>query len=83
VFSWQVHCGAELDLLVVRGRLRLGFAVKHTDSPEVTPSMRSAVDNLRLSHLHVTHAGEETFLLGPKITARPLSRVWTDLDKLG
>jgi predicted AAA+ superfamily ATPase len=81
-FFWALHSGAELDLLVMRGRTRLGFEVKHTDSPEVTPSMRSALENLGLAHLYVVHAGEETFPLGPKITALPLRRVWQDLDKL-
>ena len=81
-FFWGLHSGAELDLLVVRGRMRLGFEVKHTDAPAVTPSMRSAIDNLRLSHLYVIHAGEEMFSLGAKITALPLGRVWTHLSAL-
>jgi predicted AAA+ superfamily ATPase len=81
-FFWGLHSGAELDLLVVRGRMRLGFEVKHTDAPAVTPSMRSAIDNLRLSHLYVIHAGQEMFSLGPKITALPLGRVWTNLSAL-
>jgi uncharacterized protein len=81
-FFWGLHSGAELDLLVVRGRSRLGFEMKHTDAPEVTPSMRSALENLRLSHLYVIHAGEETFRLASKITALPLGRVWTDVGAL-
>jgi predicted AAA+ superfamily ATPase len=81
-FFWALHSGAELDLLVVRGTLRLGFEVKHTDSPEVTPSMRSALENLHLTHLYVIHAGEQKFPLGPKLTALPLRRVWKDLKKL-
>ena len=81
-FFWGLHSGAELDLLVVRGSLRLGFEVKHTDSPQLTPSMRSALENLRLSHLYVVHAGKETFSLGPKLTALSLARAWKDLTKL-
>jgi predicted AAA+ superfamily ATPase len=82
-FFWGLHSGAELDLLIVRGRTRLGFEMKLTDAPEVTPSMRSALDNLSLSHLYVIHAGQETFRLAAKITALPLRRVWTDLGALG
>ena len=81
-FFWGLHSGAELDLLVVRGRVRLGFEVKHTDSPAMTPSMRSALDKLRLSRLYVIHAGEATFPLAPKVTALPLRRVWTELSEL-
>ncbi len=78
-FFWALHTGAELDLLVVRGRRRLGFEVKLTDSPRVTPSMRSAMENLTLSRIDVIHAGEETFALGDRIRAVAMRRLWTDL----
>src|SRR5438876_3804730 len=58
-FFWGLHIGAELDLLVVQGRHRRGFEVKLTDSPIVTPSMRSALENLRLDTLDVLYAGDE------------------------
>lgn len=80
-FFWGLHSGAELDLLVVRGRVRLGFEVKHTDSPETTPSMRSALHNLHLSHLYVVHAGNEKFSLGRKLTALPLGRLWAEIGR--
>ncbi|MEW5950215.1 MAG: ATP-binding protein [Thermodesulfobacteriota bacterium] len=57
-FFWATHAGAELDLLVVRGRGRLGFEVKLTSSPRVTPSMRSALSDLKLQRLYVIHSGE-------------------------
>ena len=47
-FFWATHGGAELDLLVVRGRLKLGFEIKRTSSPRVTPSMRNALKDLNL-----------------------------------
>ncbi len=81
-FFWGLHSGAELDLLVMRGRTRIGFEVKHTDAPVVTPAMRSALDNLRLSHLYVIHAGAETFPLASRITALPAERVWADIGPL-
>ncbi len=78
-FFWALHSGAELDLLVVRGGRRLGFEVKLTDSPAVTPSMRSAIENLALERLDVVHAGEHTFALAPRVRALALRRLWTDL----
>ncbi|MBW2109663.1 MAG: ATP-binding protein, partial [Deltaproteobacteria bacterium] len=62
-FFWATHAGAELDLLVVRGRRRLGFEVKRTTSPRITPSMRIALADLKLERLDIVHAGEETFML--------------------
>jgi len=81
-FFWATHAGAELDLLVVRGRQRLGFEVKRTSSPRVTPSMKSAMTDLKLRGLDVIHAGEETFPLGTDMRAVPLKRILKDLAPL-
>lgn len=81
-FFWSTHSGAELDLLIVRGQTRLGFEIKRTAAPRVTPSMRSALDTLRLSSLIVIHAGEHTFPLSDQIQAVPLSRLTTDVEPL-
>jgi predicted AAA+ superfamily ATPase len=78
-FFWATHAGAELDLLVVRGRDRLGFEVKLTSSPRVTPSMRSALSDLKLQRLYVIHSGEETFQLDRNIQALALPRLLGDL----
>lgn len=83
VWFWGLHSGAELDLLVVRGRTRLGFEVKRTDAPRVTPSMRSALEALRLDRLDVVHAGSSTWPLADGIRAVSLSRVLEDLTPLG
>ena len=78
-FFWATHAGAELDLLVVRGRDRLGFEVKLTSSPRVTPSMRSALADLKLQRLYVIHSGEETFPLEKNIQAVALLRLLEDI----
>lgn len=81
-YFWATHAGAELDLLVVRGRTRIGFEIKRTVSPRTTRSMRTALGDLRLDRLDVVHAGEETFPLDERIRALPLRRVWEDLRPL-
>ena len=68
-FHWRTHQGAELDLLVVRGGLRLGYEVKRTVAPTLTPSMRSAMHDLKLKSLTVVHAGDQTFPLSKQIQA--------------
>lgn len=78
-YFWATHAGAELDLLLVRGRKRVGVEIKRTGSPRFTPSMRSALADLRLQRLIVVHAGEDSFQLHPKVDAIPLSRLLTDL----
>jgi hypothetical protein len=70
-----LHSGAELDFLLVRGNQRLGFEVKLTRLPKVTPSMRTAQEALALDHLYVRcHAPDQAapWPLAQGITAVPL-----------
>lgn len=81
-FFWRTHAGAELDLLVVSGRHRLGFEIKRTSAPRVTPSMRTALSDLKLDSLHVVHAGDTTFPLTERIRAVALADLLTVLQPL-
>lgn len=81
-FFWATHAGAELDLLIVRGKRRLGFEVKRTSSPRLTPSMRSALADLGLQRLYVIHAGEHSFDMGKKVSAIAFHRFQDDLAPL-
>ena len=78
---WALHTGAELDLLVVRCQRRLGFEIKLTDSPRMTPSVRSALEHLDLERLYLVHAGEQRFPLAERVDALPL-RALTGLPEL-
>ena len=79
---WAAHSGAELDLLVVRGNLRVGFEFKRTTAPATTRSMHVALEDLRLSRVDVVHAGTRSFPMHPKIRAIALSRLLEDLEPL-
>ena len=68
-FFWATHAGAELDLLIVRGKSRIGFEIKRTSSPRITPSMRHAVEDLKLNSLDVIHVGDETYPLRQQINS--------------
>lgn len=75
-YHWRLHTGAELDLLVACDGMRLGFEVKLTDAPRVTPSMRSALDLLGLQRLFVVHAGSEAWPMAERIDAVPLAGIF-------
>lgn len=81
-FFWATNAGAELDLLVMRSGLRLGFEIKRTSSPKITPSMRNALTDLKLNRLDVVHAGEHTFSLAENIRAVASIRLLNDIDPL-
>lgn len=81
-YFWATHSGTELDLLVVRGRRRLGFEFKRTVAPKMTKSMHISREDLRLDSLDVVHAGTETFPLTEGIRALSATRLFEDLDTL-
>lgn len=81
-YFWATHGGAELDFLVVRGKRKLGFEIKRTATPRVTPSMRSSLSDLKLNYLDVIYAGEHTFQMDKKIRAVSFSRLLDDIKPL-
>ena len=81
-YFWGAHSGAELDLLIVRGRQRRGFEVKRTAAPRVTASMRSALQVLRLDSLDVIHAGAATFPLTEGIRAVSVTGILDRIEPL-
>jgi predicted AAA+ superfamily ATPase len=82
-YFWGTYAGAEIDLVIIRGNLRLGFEVKRTSAPSLTPSMRIAMEDLGLERIDVLHAGRETFPLAEGIRALPTHRIWTDIEEMG
>ena len=81
-FFWATHGGAELDLLLVTGQRKMGFEIKRTTSPQMTPSMRYALSDLHLRSLDVIHAGETTFPMDKKIRAVAFRRLLQDIKPL-
>jgi hypothetical protein len=61
---------------------RIGFGFTRTTAPSMTPSIRSALQDLGLSRLDVVHAGRDTFPLAPKVRAVALGRLLQDLSRL-
>jgi len=78
---WATHTGAELDLLVVRGRHQRGFEFKRTAAPRTTPSMRSALADLELDRLDVVHAGRDSFPLAERVRAVSASQLLEELSE--
>jgi predicted AAA+ superfamily ATPase len=71
-YFWATHQGAELDLLMFRGQQRIGVEFKRADAPTVTPSMRIAMQDLKLDALYVVYPGAHRFKLTDGMEAVPL-----------
>jgi hypothetical protein len=74
---WATHSGAEVDLYWQQGGRNLAIEVKYASAPRLTPSMKSAMTDLRLDHLWVIYPGDRTYSLTEKITVLPLFRINT------
>src|ERR1700676_2665059 len=70
-YFWATHQGAEVDLLMLRGSRRIGVEIKRSDAPSLTPSMRIALDHLRLNKLWIIYPGQQRYDLNKRVTAIP------------
>jgi predicted AAA+ superfamily ATPase len=81
-YYWATHGGAELDLMLMIQGQRFGFEFKHSDAPEATKSMHTALQDLGLQHLWVIYPGSETYPLSDRITVLPITGVSTLIEKI-
>lgn len=74
-FFWATHQGAEIDLVLrINGKM-LGVECKRTDAPGMTPSIRIALNDLKLDAVAVIYPGSRRFSIAPGVEAVPLSSV--------
>jgi hypothetical protein len=69
---WATHQGAEIDLLLRRGDRLLGVECKRVDAPRLTPSIRTALDDLALERVAVVYPGSRRYALADRVAAVPL-----------
>jgi predicted AAA+ superfamily ATPase len=71
-YFWATHNQAELDLLLFKDGRRHGIECKRADAPRLTPSMRTAMTNLKLDTLTVYYPGTKEYPLAEGVRVMPL-----------
>jgi uncharacterized protein len=71
-YYWATHQGAEIDLLLFKNGRRVGVECKRSDAPTLTPSMRIAMDDLKLDRLVVVYPGDRRYVLTDRVEVIPL-----------
>jgi predicted AAA+ superfamily ATPase len=71
-FFWATHQGAEIDLVLIKDGHLLGVECKRVDAPRMTPSMRIALDDLKLERIAVVYPGAKRFPVAERVEAVPL-----------
>lgn len=74
-YFWATHNGAEIDLILRKDGKKYGVECKRTDAPKLTPSMRTAIEQLKLSQVSVIYPGTQLYELAPRILAVPFRSV--------
>ena len=81
-YFWGTHAGAEIDLVMVKGGQKLGAEFKRVDAPRMTPSMRIALEDLKLDRIAVIFPGERRYPLHDRINAVPLKALTSGMKSL-
>jgi hypothetical protein len=75
VYYWATHSGAEIDLVLIKSGRMLGVECKRIDAPRMTPSMRTAREDLQLEQIAVVYPGTKRYSLDDGVAAVPLNAV--------
>ena len=72
VYFWATHNAAEIDLVFTKGGRMYGVECKRADAPAMTPSIRIALEDLKLERIAVIYPGEKRYSLHKKVEVVPL-----------
>lgn len=75
VYFWATHNGAEIDLVFTKDGRMYGVECKRADAPTMTPSMKIALEDLKLERIAVIYPGRQRYTLNRRITVVPLETV--------
>lgn len=74
-FFWATHQGAEIDLILMRQGKVFGVEIKRADAPKLTPSMKTALQDLSLARISVIYPGSKRYPLAEKASVIPLDAI--------
>jgi uncharacterized protein len=80
-YFWGTHAGAELDLVLGRGRRRVGVEVKASDAPGMTKSLHVALADLALDRVLVIYPGRARWPIHERVEVVPLDAALADLGE--
>lgn len=81
-FFWSTHQGAEIDLILIKDGRMLGVECKQADAPRMTPSMRIALEDLKLERIAVVYPGKLRYQVARGVEAVPMSAIMEGMEGL-
>ncbi|MBU1043511.1 MAG: ATP-binding protein [Candidatus Omnitrophica bacterium] len=81
-YFWATHQGAEIDLVFNKGGRMYGVEIKRADAPTMTPSMRIALDDLKLERIVVIYPGKKRYSIHKQINVVPFDDIFGGMKEL-
>jgi hypothetical protein len=75
VYFWATHQGAEIDLVFNKGGRMYGVEIKRADAPTMTPSMRIALEDLKLERIVVIYPGKRRYSIHKQVDVVPFDEI--------
>lgn len=76
-YFWATHTGAEIDLVFKKNGRMYGVECKRADAPVMTPSIRTALEDLSLERITVIYPGKHRYSLHKRVEVVPLEEYAT------
>ena len=74
-YFWATHQGAEIDLVFNKGGRMYGVEIKRADAPTMTPSMRIALEDLKLERIAVIYPGKRRYPIHKQVDVVPFDEI--------
>jgi len=82
IYFWATHNGAEIDMVFTKGGRMYGVECKRADTPAMTPSIRIALEDLKLERIAVIYPGEKRYSLHKKVEVVPFETITGGMKKI-
>jgi predicted AAA+ superfamily ATPase len=74
-YFYSTYSGAEIDLIWAFGGKKYGLEVKFSDTPRISRSLTTSLNDLSLDKVWILYPGSETIVLSEKVTALPVNKL--------
>lgn len=81
-YFWATHQGAEIDLVFNKGGRMYGVEIKRQDAPRMTPSIKHALEDLKLERLVVIYPGKRRYSIHERVVVVPFDEILGGMKRL-
>ncbi|MFP4473402.1 MAG: ATP-binding protein [Candidatus Omnitrophota bacterium] len=82
IYFWATHQGAEIDLVFNKGGQMYGVEIKRQDAPRMTPSIKNALEDLKLERIAVVYPGKRRYSVHKKVNVVPFNAILGGMKEL-